>query len=511
MNFSLILTYVPVVLRELWMHKFLAFTGFALISLSVLVTGIFWPVTYKTATTIYADNQNILKPLLARQAAVGKVQDQTRVVQDTIHSPRILRDVVEMTYNMDDFESAADLERAVVNVRNRLKITRLGSSYIKVSYSDDTDDKAYDTLNAVVDRFLKDSSDSRRSESKEAFVFIDRQVKQYKEQLLGAEEQLKIFNSDNFDGRDSDVDSRISVLRSTIEEMKINIDEETSRVSALEQQLKEESRFSAKRQKVDVYRERLKAIQDHINNLLLTYKESYPDVVMLKAQADEVRKSIIKAESEDAVDGAVPTLTKQQGDMAVNPLYEELRAKLVESKVSLNTRIRRLQATERLLGQEYERRKRIASRQAELAELTRDYNVTKKIYDDMLERKEKARLSMTLNIEGQGVNYKIQEPAAFPLKPSGFRFLHFFILGPFLGFLAPIALVVAYVLVDHRIRFTSELESLVDVPLLAAVPHVKTPLYQRLVRTDMIIMSGLIVVLMGGYVAIAFAHRGGLI
>ncbi|MCR8924102.1 chain length-determining protein [Dasania sp. GY-MA-18] len=511
MNFSLVFMYAPVIFRELWAHKFAAFFCFAIVAITVLAAGIFWPVSYKTATTIYADNQNILKPLLAEQAAVTKVQDQARVVQDVIHSPRILRDVVENTHDIDSFESAADMERAVVELRNRLKITRLGSNYIKVSYSDNTDDAAYNTLNAVVDRFIKDSSDNRRIESKEAFVFIDRQVKQYKEQLLAAEERLKEFNSDNFDGRDSDVDSRISTLRSSIEEMKINIDEEASRVMALEQQLKEENRYNAKRYKVDEYRERLKSIQEHINVLLLTYKENYPDVVSLRAQAEEVRKNIRDAEQEKVSGESASSAPQRQGDLTVNPLYEELRGKLAESKVSLNTKVRRLEATKKLLTQEYERRKRIASRQAELAELTRDYNVTKKIYDDMLERKEKARLSMTLNVEGQGVSYKIQEPAEFPLKPSGLRFLHFVLLGPILGFLAPVAIAIAYVLMDQRLRFASLVEASVNAPLLAVVPHIKTPLYQRLARADMVLLCFMAAGFMAAYVGLAFAHRAGMI
>lgn len=514
MNFSLVLAYASVVVRELWQHKFLVFVCFAAVNMAVLAVGIQWPVKFETSTTIFADNQNILKPLLARQAAVTRVQDQTRIVQDVIHSPRILRDVVESVYSLSELESAAELDRLIAKLRNNIGIKGLGSSYIKINYSDDNPEKTYQVINAVVDRFIKDSSDSRRAESKEAFLFIDKQVKQYKEQLLLAEERLKEFNSANVDGRDSDVDSRISTLRSTIEEMKITIDEGRSRIAALGARLKEEDRYNAKKYRADVYRERLKSIQDRINTLLLTYKENYPDVVSLKAQADDVKQQILAAEKEDLKSSdvtAVSSRADQQGDLSVNPLYEELRSKLADSKISLDTRLRRLEATEQLLAKEYDRRKRIASRQAELAELTRDYNVTKKIYDDMLERKEKARLSMTLNIEGQGISYKIQEPAIYPNKPIGIRFIHFFLVAPFISLLVPLALIIAYVLVDPRFRLVTEIEEQVSVPVLAAVPHIKTPLAKRLLKKDMILLMGLCLLLLAVNIAIAFAYKTGII
>ena len=433
MDLSLLLAYLPVVFRELWEQKFLTFLVFVSVAFTVLLVGMMWPVSYTTSATIYADNQNILKPLLAQQAAVTKVSDQIRVVRDVIHSPRMLRGIVQDIHGAD-FESAAAMEFKVNGVRSNLKINGLGSSYIKIGYSSADADETFDTLNMVIDRFIRETSEGKRSESKEAFQFIDKQVKQYKEQLLAAEENLKQFNAANLDGRGADVSGRISGLRSQIESMKIDIDEGRERVKSLESQLKKESRYSAKAYTSDIYRNRLNELEERLNSLLLTYKDSYPDVVSLRLQIEDTTAAMREAESAKASD------TGQSSNGTINPLYEELRSKLAEADVELNAKVRRMQATERLLEEEYERSKRIAARQAELAELTRDYTVTKKIYDDMLERKEKARLSMTLNVEGQGVTYKIQEPAVFPLKPEGLRFIHFVVLGPMLALLAPIGL-----------------------------------------------------------------------
>lgn len=507
MDFTLLVKYANVVFREAWQRKFLCLFGFALISFAILIVGMFWSSKFEVSATIFADNQNILKPLLNNQAAQGSVQNQTKVVQETMHSPRILKEAVEKVYGLDSFESAEALGQKITQLRSKLKISGLGSSYIKVSYSDTTAEDAYQVINTVIDSFIKASSEDQRSESREAFMFIDNQVNQYKDQLLLAEERLKNFRANNFDGRDGDVDSRISKLRAQIEELKISIDEDKTTIGSLQNQLRNESEYSSAKFKADVYSERLAALETQRKNLLLSYTEDYPDVVSLTYQIEDVRRAIKEAAE---VKKSGKSSNTSDEDRILNPLYQELRSRLSKAQTDMQAKEKRLLAIERLQEEEYERRKRIAERNAQESELTRDYNVTKKIYEDMLERKEKARLSMTLNIEGQGVTYRIQEPALPPLNPTGLRFAHFVMLGPIAGFLAVIGLLVAYVLVDQRIRFADQLNQF-DVPTLAVVPHVKTAFTKRVMRIDMIICIGLGTFIMVAYIGLAYASRAGLL
>ena len=466
-----------------------------------------WSSKFEVSATIFADNQNILKPLLDKQAAQSKVQNHTQVVRDMMYSPRILKEVIETVYGLGHFESAEEMGQKINSLRNKILVRGIGAGYIKVSYTDSTSDDAYRVINAVIDVFLKASSDDQRSESREAFLFIDNQVKQYKDQLVSAEQRLKEFKSQNFDGRSIDVDASISRLRAQIEDLKISLDEDKTSIASLQRQLKNESQYSSQKFKADVYSERLKALETQKNNLLLSYTEDYPDVVSLTYQIEDVKKAIQEASNND---------TKQQksgraqseDEAILNPLYQELRSRLSKIQTDMQAKEKRLGALLALQEEEYKRRKRIAERAAEEAELTRDYTVTKKIYEDMLERKEKARLSMTLNLEGQGVTYRIQEPALPPLNPVGLRFFHFVLLGPIVGLLGIIGLLTAYVLVDQRIRFPEKIADL-GVPTLAVIPHVKTAFSKRVVRTDMVICILLGTVILVGYGALAYASKIG--
>ncbi|MDX1693646.1 MAG: lipopolysaccharide biosynthesis protein [Ketobacteraceae bacterium] len=498
--------FVKALIKEIIAHRVLVTLIFSSILIAVVLAGLFYPLKYTSSTTIHADQQNIIAPLLEGQAEVTRVQDRSRVVREVIYSPRILTQVVEEVGLLPEGTSPKEVELFLNGLRGRLQVEGAGPGFIKISYQAQDPAEAFKVVSKVSELFIKDVSESKRNESREAFLFIDKQVKSYKEQLQQAESRLQAFKSGNIDGTEADVSRRITSLRAQIEEMELNLEDQSTKVVSLEKQLAQESRFIARQYRADVYRERLAEAQSRLATLRLSYKETYPDVVALKHQIEDLKKAIQEANETD-----FGSSSNDAVDSNINPLYEELRLALSEARVATDTIKRRLRLTRGLLEEEYERLKRIAEQEAQLAELTRDYTVTREIYEEMLDRKEKARLSMTLDIEGQGVNYKIQEPATFPLNPSGFRFLHFVLLAPFLGVMVPIGLLGAYVYLDPRIRFVSKIEENVDVPILGVVPHVHTKLSRRIMRGDIILLALFLTLVFGAYVGVVVLRVKGVL
>jgi polysaccharide chain length determinant protein (PEP-CTERM system associated) len=505
---TFIFEFLKVLFREaIWYRTYVALC-FAAVSLAVLGVGLVYPKTFESYATVHADQQNIIRPLLAGQAATTTVTDQTRVVREVATSPRLLKQVVEDLSLVSDPSNAVMVESRINTLRGALRIEGVGDSYIKIIYSGPNQNEVYNIVSKVTDLFIKNSYESKRKESKEAFLFIDKQVKAYKAQLQEAEANLKAFTANNLDGTEASTEARIANLRQQIENTRLNIDEAETRIKTLENELSQEGQFVQRRFRSDVFRESLMEAQSQLEVLRLSYTDDHPDVVSLKHKIDDMKRAISEAEQRQ--------VTSQQSsssgsDPNINPLYEELRSRISTEKVELNSLRRRLERSQKLLSEEYERLQRIANRQAELAELTRDYDVNRSIYEDMLSRKERARLSMTLDVEGQGVTYRIQEPAVYPLTPKGLRLLHFFLVGPLLGLVAPFAILAAFIYFDPRIRFVNRLESITSVPVLGVVPHITSPLSKRVMKTDVILLIGFLFIVMCVYIALGFARHKGVI
>ncbi|MDO6424851.1 XrtA system polysaccharide chain length determinant [Saccharophagus degradans] len=470
---------------------------FIVVSLAAIGLGYTWPQSYKTSAVLNADEQNIIAPLLSGRAEVTKV-DRSQDAKEVIYTRSFLEKVVKESGILEGDATPDAIERKIYGLRSTIEVSSVNKNYFRVSYTAPSPDRSFTVLSETVRQFVDHTAKQKKEESYSAYQFIDSQVQAYKRQLEDAEEKLKIFKSGNIDGSEASVSSRISQLRTEIENLKLSIDETNSRLKTVKSQLENESSYLQARSKLDSLEQRKSGLNTELENLRLSYQENYPDVVSLKLQIAELDKRIEEIYRLDGVTTSGSSSTEQ------NPLYEELRKQMAVAEVDLRTQKQRKASLERLLEQEYARAEKIAANEAELSELTRDYDVTKRVYEEMLDRKEKARMSMALDVEGQGVSYKIHEPPVYPLQSTGLKFIHFAIIGPILGFIIPIGLVIALIMLDPRIRSGLALASKFEdeVEVIGTIPHSSTALAKRVVRRDAVIIIGVTLCFLALYAVI---------
>ncbi|AQT61408.1 XrtA system polysaccharide chain length determinant [Cellvibrio sp. PSBB023] len=481
---------------ELVRFRYLCVVLFIAVSFLLLFLGITWPKKFTTSAVLFADQTTIIEPLLKGSAEMTKI-DRSEQAREIIWTRGIMLAVAREVGMVDKNASQEEEEQAIRRIRTGLSVKAEGNrSYFRISYVANDPDRSFEVLNAVVNVFMEDTVRKKRAESLGAYNFIDAQVQSYKKQLEQAESRLKDFNSQNTDGTESEVSTRIAALRQQIEMLNITIEESQARYKTIQQQLGTEGQYLQAKGQVDDLRQRRQTLALQLEQLLLSYEEGYPDIISIRTQIADLDTTIAKLQSS----GDVYADTQK----AENPLYEELRKQLANADVELRSQKRRMESLVALQEQEFARQQRVASNQALLSELTRDYDVIRKTYDDMLQKKEAARLSMTLDIEGQGVSYRIQEPATFPLKPSGFHFIHFALIGPLLGLLLPLGLLVAYVMFDPHLRSARALQKQLpdDIQLIGVIPHYRSPLGDRLLKKDMLLMLAASAIAMGLYIAI---------
>ncbi len=505
MDTTFIIEIVRAVWREIILWRFWVVAVFLLITFSLLGIGFYWPERYQTEATLYADNKNIIEPLLEGRAEVTET-DHSRQAREIIYTRRILSQVAEKVGLLNQNSSDQAREAVINKLRANITIENVGREYFRVIYSDRDQEYSFSVLNAAIETFIADSSNQRRQESRSAYEFIDQQVEAYKRQLLVAEKQLKDFRAGNLDGDSQSVTRKIEQLRSEIEELKLSIDETEAKRRSIREQINNESEYLTAKGKLDEEVGRLEVLNNQLDSLRLVYQETYPDIVSLKQQISAQELVIESLRSGDRYASRL-----SQSESVENPLYEELRVRGSEIELDLNSLRKRKEAIERILEEEFKRAERVAENEAELSELVRDYDVTREIYEEMLGRKEKARLSMTLDVEGQGINFKIQEPPVYPIQPSGLRFVHFMLVAPILGFIVSLGLIIFYVLVDPRLRSVSMLESMMpdNVEILAEIPHINTTLSKRLIRTDMVVILVVCLLAAGLYIGITWLRLSG--
>jgi polysaccharide chain length determinant protein (PEP-CTERM system associated) len=497
MDLQFILDTLRAIKLELYRHRVAAAVIFMVVTAGVLTVGYVTPKSYTSEAVLYADQSNILEPLLRGQAEVTQI-DRINEAREMIQSRSFLEQVAMDTGIITGEEP--DNKRSVIigELRDKISLRVSNRNFIELKYTSGDPGKSFRVLSATLDRFVERTILKKRSESQGAFEFIDSQVKSYQRQLEKAEQRLKEFKTNNQDGTEGNVLSRIENLRREIENLKLEIQQTESEIQLTRAQLEKEQpvrRITVDPGKSSAER-RLAALRLELDSLLLRFHERHPDVVSIKSQIADLEKQV-STQGDESREGSVTEVME-------NPVYQNLKIQLADSTTQLAVKKNRLASLERLLEDAFKRSQRVAENQAQLSELTRDYDVTRGVYEDMLQRREKARLSMTLDVQGEGVSYKIQEPASYPTHWDGLQLYQVGLAGPFLGSATVIGLLTLLVMLDQRVRSPRALQLALpeSIPVITTIPHYRSTWRDRLLRKDVLVILFLLAVFMFGYLSV---------
>jgi polysaccharide chain length determinant protein (PEP-CTERM system associated) len=497
---------IRVGVNEAFANRWLIVSLFVVISLTALVIGLGWQrgASYQSSTTILIDDKNIIQPLMQGAAVSTDVRDRAKIAREIIFGQRIMSRIMELSGMPPDAAPPLTQQAFVERMEKRTRIANVGPNLIKIEYRDPDPERAYTITKTLADLFLSESLEAKAAESKAAYEFIETQAQEYLKKLTEAEEELKVYRSANLDARvgtEAQVGARIDALQQQIEQAKHDLVEAEIRKSSLEKQLTGEAEVATALTREGQFRARISELRAQIDNLRLTYHDTYPDIVRMRHQIEDLEESVIaERQRRDAARAAGQPMVD---DVVVhNPLYAQLRSDVSRARIA---------EYKRQLNEELDRGRRVNVGEVTLAEVTRDYEVNRDIYRDLLKRREAARVSMNLDRDQQGMSFRIQEPASVPIQPTGLRFLHFAIGGLVLGLLVPLGLVVAKFQLDPRIRLPAILSEQLKLPLVAVLPHFSTPSETATVQRE---MQWLFLVLLANgavFVTVSALRLGGVI
>ncbi|MET0717852.1 MAG: XrtA system polysaccharide chain length determinant [Pseudoxanthomonas sp.] len=498
---------VPILLNEGRRHTLVLVTIFAGIALLTLFAGLFLlPKNYTASTTILAQESDIIQPLLEGRAVATGVTDRAGIARQVIYSRKVLEDALRTGGWLEDNPTPLQRDRLLEELKERITIRASRPDLVEITYRDSDAQRTYKVTERLGAMFIKESLAAKGRESREAYQFIDARVSDYHKKLTDAEDNLQKYRSANADaqpGSATDASTRISALRTQVEQTRMSLLEQRSRESAITSQLSGESAVTAVQTRESLYRGQLLELQSQLDRLLLTYTEQYPDVVRIRHQMADIQQAMRDEEQRRAT---APATASPFDDAQMNPLYQELRSQQGQARREMAATESRMGIAESLLDEELGRSRRIAASESALAELTRDYEVNRDIYQDLLRRRENARVSMELDREERGLTLRVQDPAIMPLRPTGLRFLHFAIAGLFIAIVVPLALLFLRVRFDPRIRSASQLQKLSDRQLLTVVPLYRTPRDQRRLRLRQAMSVGVLFVVVLAY-GLAFGFK----
>jgi polysaccharide chain length determinant protein (PEP-CTERM system associated) len=460
-------------LEEAFVHRRAIVWIFIAVNLVAVAIGLVWPKGYSAAAIILVDEKNIIQPLMQGAAVTTEVADRSKMVKQFVYGRRMMQELLEYGGWLEGGLTATQQERLIKKLTRHTQIVNLGRNLIKIEYSDVDAERSYRVAQRMAERFIEGSSEAKAEESQAAYDFIDKQTKEYHRKLAEAEEALKEFRSLNLDalpGSETDVSARLNTIQGMLEQAQFELKEAEIRKKSLEEQLSGEAEVSVVLSREGQYRGRIAELQAQLDTLRLSFQDAHPDIVRLRHQIEDLNQAIA-GERRRREEGPSTARAPMNETMLNNPVYQQLRGELAQTRTNVDTLRARIVEGKRQLQRELDRGKRVQGGGMTLAELTRDYQVNREIYQDLLKRRETARVSMNLDRDKQGLTFRIYEPATLPLEPSGPRYVHFLLLGLILGIGLPVGLLYVPLQFDPRVRLPGVIEKRLKLPVLGTVPH----------------------------------------
>lgn len=471
-----ILSILPVARKEIARRSLLLLGIFAAIALGSLALGIALPKNFTSTTTILVEESNIIAPLMEGRAVPTGVAKRASIAREVAFSRKVMDKILLAGGWLAEHPDALTQVRLIDQITDRTHISTPRDNLIEISYTDSDPERSFAVTKRLADLVIEESLANKSRESRDAYQFINSQVLQYHAKLTEAEFNLERYRQNNPDARPgigSDVNARIGELSRQVETSRMELLDLRSQDGALQAQLSGENEIAMVQTRAGQLMGRLAELKTDRDRLLLSYTDQHPDVIRVQHQIRDLEAELSQ---EDARRQSVATSSPGalEGPAAFNPLYAELKSKQADVRRRSAAMMSRISAGEGLLAHELARSGRIAASESSLSELSRDYEVNRDLYQDLLKRRENARVSMNLDAEQRGLSFRIQEPAAMPLRPSGIRLLHVAGAGLFLAVVAPLMVLFGLIKFDPRVRAARQIERESGLPVLGTVPRLMT-------------------------------------
>jgi polysaccharide chain length determinant protein (PEP-CTERM system associated) len=486
--------------RGAWRYRWQALIFAWTIALGGWAMILLMPPVYVAHARVYVDTESVLKPLLNGLAVntdpEARVSMMARVMMGRPNLERVARetDLSLRARTAEEFETLVTLLGKKVSLEAG---GGHGANVYSLSYADADPVMAQRVVQRLLDAFMEDTLGIKRADSGSAQQFLVQQIHDYEGRLSDAEARLAEFKQRNvgvMPGQGGDYYTRLQTELAKLEELQGKYRLALEARSELNKQLEgEEPTFGlytgtdASGAPADP---QIAEYRRQLDQLLLQYTDKHPKVIALKATIAQLEaQKAASAKQRPAL--PVPKDRTEAAALALdmNPVYQNLRLERSRTDVSIATLRQQILDEERVTSELKARVNTIPQTEAQLAQLTRDYEITKSEHQALVQRLNSARLSDQAEESNSPVKFRVIEPPIRPLLPEGPKR----VLLMTVALLAAIAGALGLGLLLDQLRpvflSRSMLASITGLPVLGAISYATPRMARRSLLREPVLLA----------------------
>ena len=202
------------------------------------------------------------------------------------------------------------------------------------------------------------------------------------------------------------------------------------------------------------------------------YTDRHPDVRKVKEQIAKTER--LKQQAEARIATAPASGATDETLHASSPTEKEVESQLKANRVEIENHQRSLQDLQKRIGEYQGRLNMTPVREQQMAGLTRDYEQSRKNYEQLLAKRDQSGMATELEKQQQGEQFRVLDPPNLPQKPFSPNRLKLDLIGLVVGLMVGMIALAGTEILDDRIYSKEELAKIVSAPVLSEIPPLAT-------------------------------------
>jgi len=386
------------------------------------------PNSFEAVAKVYIDSDSLLRPLLKDLTVSTDPEQQIGVMLNTLLTTPNVEQVVQQTDPHASEMSDVQLHDKISFIQRNVKLRNLGvKNLYSISFTDNDPRYAQQVAQALLSVLVDSNLGNQRRDADDVKSFLDAQIAGYEAKLKAADKRRGDFKSAHLgsfttgaNGDSVTGDSGLVAANGAVDTAQTALNEALVLRGTLAAQL------AATPPTIDVdappsvsaggvpnspisKRSQLAMARSKLDSMRTEYTDDYPDIVSLK-------RLIKRLESEIS---NVPQASDNSNTQGIaNPSYLMIRTKLTDVDTTVALARARLKDAQKHLEDAKQATTSDITIQSQYEDLSRDYSVLYKNYQELVERRESARISQAVSDQQSSFVFRVVDPPRKPDRPS---------------------------------------------------------------------------------------------
>lgn len=487
--------YLEIVYRRKWMIIIPIIIG---ISFGKIISYSFPNAVYRSTTLIIVEQQQVPESYV-RSTDITSIERRLSTINQQIMSRSNLENIIHDNnlYQNDKlqislnpliwigFKKTTSLtkEEIVEQMRNDIEVKILdrrdgAGAAFSISYTGSDPVVTMKVTNAIASLYIEGNLKIREQYAEGTAEFLASELEKAKEELEKQENAVRTFREVSMGKLPEQLDSNLRTLdRLQIELQSINSSLRTAedRKSTLEEQLnllKNQTTYQPiLPSPLQVELDNLKR---ELGTLLSVYKENYPDVLITKNRIRDLEELTANERDKDKK-------TKNNTAIQSNPRIIEINSNLSAVDYEITSLKEREVYIRKEMNKFEKRVEGTPASEQKVINLRRDYDISLRNYQALLEKKLSARLAENLEKRQKSERFRILDSANLPEKPYKQNRLKIILIGAMLGAGISLCLVFLLEFLNPAFRKPEDITQALNQQVLAIIPVFSN---KTIVRTE---------------------------